>query len=94
MATSEEALEAIEGVLASVRFGGTVTAGPNFAYVLAERRVRNNSDSYLAVWDVSEGARPRRVANPRVADTSEGLVPGNFYNSPFREYRIHVRFEK
>jgi Ca2+-binding EF-hand superfamily protein len=63
--------------------GGARTQERDYAYVLAERRVRNNSDSTLAVWDVSDASRPRRVANPRVADTSEGLVPGNFYNSPF-----------
>jgi Ca2+-binding EF-hand superfamily protein len=70
--------------------GGKRTQERDYAYVLAERRVRNNSDSYLAVWDVSEGARPRRVANPRVADTSEGLVLGNFYNSPFLQRMLFV----
>jgi hypothetical protein len=70
--------------------GGTRTQERDYAYVLAERRVRNNSDSNLAVWDVSEPARPRRVANPRVADTSEGLVLGNFYNSPFLQRMFFV----
>ncbi len=63
--------------------GGSRTQERDYAYVLAERRVRNNSESFLGVWDVSDALRPRRVSNPRVADTSEALVPANVYNTPF-----------
>ena len=63
--------------------GGKRTQERDYAYVLSERRVRNNSESYLAIFDLGDPARPRRVSNTRVAQTSESLVLGNFYNSPF-----------
>jgi len=70
--------------------GGKRTQERDYAYVLSERRVRNNSDSYLAVWDLGDPQRPKRVANPRVATTSESLVLGNFYNSPFLQRMFFV----
>ncbi|MBK7642184.1 MAG: hypothetical protein IPJ19_03915 [Planctomycetes bacterium] len=70
--------------------GGSRTEEHDYAYVLAERRVRNNSDSNLGVWDVSDPLRPKRVSNPRVSSTSEGLVLGNLYNSPFLQRMFFV----
>lgn len=74
--------------------GGKRTQERDYAYVLSERRVRNNSDSNLAVFDLSDPARPKRVSNPRVAGTSESLVLGNFYNSPFLQRMFFVAGEQ
>jgi Ca2+-binding EF-hand superfamily protein len=70
--------------------GGKRTQERDYAYVLSERRVGNDSESRLAVWDVGDPLRPRPIANPRVAETSEGLVLGNFYNSPFLQRMFFV----
>lgn len=74
--------------------GGKRTQERDYAYVLAERRVRNNSDSNLGIWDLSDPARPKRVSNARVSGTSEGLVLGNFYNSPFLQRLFLVPSEQ
>jgi len=70
--------------------GGTRTQERDYAYLLSERRNAQNSDSYLSVMDVTEPARPRRVGRVRTGNTSEGLVLGNFYNTPFLQRLLLV----
>ncbi len=64
--------------------GGSKTTERDYAYVLTETQARNGqSNSELAVLDVSDPSRPRRVGRHRLQGSTEMVRLASFFNAPF-----------